>query len=155
MLVVMTWCIRDSLITTPPPFQISVPKSQLQPLNVRDRPSILCLAPHLVVPNSPNQNHGEDQDGPIEILGVGVGRDGEEHEDEQRSLERKGTEVSRKQKSAKRAMVRRQQYFLIGKREETHAKLQNRPKRLPKSNRECGIGSPENRRDTMQPMHSM
>jgi hypothetical protein len=111
----MTSYTRVSLKTAPPASPASVPKSQLQPLNVRDRPSILCLAPYLVVPNSPNQNHEEDQNGPIEILGVGVGCDGEEHEDEQRSLERKGTEVSRKQKSAKRAMVRRQQYFLIGK----------------------------------------
>jgi hypothetical protein len=107
----------------------------------------------MVVPDRPNHNHEEDRSGPIEVFGIGVRRNGEEHEDEQRGLEREGSEVSKKQKSASER-ARGERKNLIGK-EETHARLQNRPKRLPRSKREGGIGSPENRRDTIQLIQSM
>jgi hypothetical protein len=47
----------------------------------------------MIIPNSPKQNHEEDQGGPIEVLGIGVGRDREEHEDEHRGFEKKGAEA--------------------------------------------------------------
>lgn len=78
----------------------SHPGSVAHSFDVRDRPSIFLLSPDMIVPDSPKHNHEEDRSGPVEVLGIGVREDGEEHENEQRGLEREGTEVSRKQKSA-------------------------------------------------------
>jgi hypothetical protein len=112
---------------------------------VRDRPIIFLLSPYIIIPNSPKQDHKEDQGGPIEVLGIGFGSDGEEHKDEQHGFERKSAEVgSRGQR-------------VWGGTEEgesaTYAKLQNRPKYLPRLKRDGGIGSPEMRRNIMQPIH--
>jgi hypothetical protein len=51
----------------------------------------------VIIPNSPKHNHEKDQDGPIEVGSIGARGDWEEHEDEQRGLERKGSEVRGKQ----------------------------------------------------------
>jgi hypothetical protein len=63
------------------------------PFDVCDRPSIVFLTPYSIIPDSPKHNHEEDQGGPIEVLGIGIRCDGEEHEDEQWGLEREGAEV--------------------------------------------------------------
>jgi hypothetical protein len=107
----------------------------------------------MVIPDSPKHNHEEDRGCPVEVLGIGVRSNGEEHEDKQRSLEREGAEMrnSRSQQARLREGV-------LGEGKvwsTTYAKLQNRPSLWPRLKREGGIGSPENRRDTMQPMHSM
>jgi hypothetical protein len=90
------------LFNVPLTFPASVPKSSALFLNESDRPSIFRLAPYLVIPNSPNHNNEEDQDGPIEVLGIGVGSHREEHEDEQWGLESEGSEL-RKAEVSERA----------------------------------------------------
>jgi hypothetical protein len=49
----------------------------------------------MIIPDSPKHNHEKDQDGPVEVGGIGAGRNGEEHEDEQRGLEREGAVIRR------------------------------------------------------------
>jgi hypothetical protein len=140
--------------TTPPAFPTSIPRSNILFPNGSNRPCVFRLAPYLVIPNSPEHNHKEDQDGPIEVLGIGVWRNGEEHEDEQRGLEGEGSELGKAEVSKRVGGWVNQCW--TGKGESaTHAKLQKRPKWLPRLKREGGIGSLEKRRDTMQPMHSM
>ena len=84
-------------MTTPLPSPSFIPRSNVQSPNRRDRPSVLLLTPGVIIPNSPKHNHEKDQDGPIEVGSIGARGDGEEHEDEQRGLERKGSEVRGKQ----------------------------------------------------------
>jgi hypothetical protein len=69
--------------------------SNVQSSNRRDRSSIFLLAPGMIIPDSPKHNHEKDQDGPVEVGGIGAGRNGEEHEDEQRGLEREGAVIRR------------------------------------------------------------
>lgn len=76
-----------------------VTRSQVLPLNIRDRSSVVLLAPHMVVPDSPNDSHDKDKSGPVEVRGIGIGCDGEEHEDEEHGFESEGTgEKSRSQR---------------------------------------------------------
>jgi hypothetical protein len=59
----------------------------------------------MIIPDSPQHNHDKDQDGPIEVRGIGIGSDREEHEDKQRSLEREGSEL-RKAEVSERVSVK-------------------------------------------------
>jgi hypothetical protein len=56
--------------------------SNVQSPNRRDRPSVFLLTPGMIISDSPKDNHEKDQDGPIEVRGIWVGCNGEEHEDE-------------------------------------------------------------------------
>jgi hypothetical protein len=73
----------------------SIPGSNVQSSNRGDRPSIFLLTPGMIIYNSPKHNHEKDKDGPIEVRGIGVGCNREEHEDEQRGLEREGAVMRR------------------------------------------------------------
>jgi hypothetical protein len=83
------------LVTTPSAFPASMTRSNILFPNGSNRPCVFRLAPYLVIPNSPEHNHKEDQDSPVEVFGIGVWRNGEEHEDEQRGLEGEGSELGR------------------------------------------------------------
>lgn len=98
----------NCLIDKPLAFLASGRGSKVLPFNVSDRPSIVFLAPYPIIPDSPKHDHEEDQGGPIEVLSIGVGRDGEEHENEQRGLEREGAEVGSRSQSSARWYRRRE-----------------------------------------------